>query len=120
MANSAYPKDIYVDSNISVPENIRNVKRPSIDPGDNDTAVGPDEDAVAVEVGGTGSVYFVDPIIDADPVPGIPGDFLAAPGNITVVSQTARVVNGQVVIDVVIEVDDVPGAVSYEPRYTKA
>lgn len=45
---------------------------------------------------------------------------LAPPSSIIVVGQTARVVNGRTVIDVQIEIEDVPGMEDYEVRYAAA
>lgn len=47
-------------------------------------------------------------------------DELAVPSDFTIISQTVRTAaNGQQVVDVVIDVTEVDGAVSYEVRMTK-
>ena len=117
MASNPAPDEIYVDPTISVPDGIRSIKRPSVPPGDNELAFG--DSTILVEVGGTGSISYTEAVAEEVDL-GIMSGALAAPSNFTVVSQTSRVVNGQVIIDVVIEVNDVQGAMSYEVRYTKA
>lgn len=47
------------------------------------------------------------------------GNYLSAPNNLVVYDQKIRRATGVVVVDVVTQFDDVPGASSYEIRVTK-
>lgn len=120
MANkNASPTEIYVDPSISVPEGLRNIKRKPQPPG-GETPDTPSN--IAPEVGGTGAPTYMpggDIEIIGEPAQ-TSSSPLATPDNITVVEQTVRTAsNGQTVIDVVVEVPDVPGALNYEFRVTK-
>ena len=47
-------------------------------------------------------------------------NYLQAPNTMSIVSQTVKVApDGRFVVDVVIEVEDVPGAANYEVRLSK-
>lgn len=66
------------------------------------------------DVSGVDAEVLDDPVVDSQP------GGLEPPANITIVSQTVKVAaDGKFVVDVVIDVDDMPGVSSYETRLTK-
>lgn len=97
-----------IDPNFYVPDGLKNTTTvPKDDTGDVDNAW--DDDNYDLQ-------NDVDDLIDDD----IITDRLPAPTSIQVLSQTIRTSSdGTQVVDVEIEVEDVPGAFNYEIRLTK-
>ena len=101
---------VVIDPNFFLPPNIIDMRHPiETDPNQEDG----DEDT-----GGAGEVSENDNVIDVPTGETTSG--LYPPDNITIVSQEVHVgADGTSVVDVVIDVQDSPGAVSYDVRLTR-
>lgn len=109
---NAVPKTTYVDHGVYIPDGLAFVERKplltqeDIFPDESLDSAVDDFDIVVEDLAGAD--------IGSDP------DTLAVPDSVTIVSQTVRIsASGQSVVDVVIDVPDIPGADNYEIRTTK-
>jgi hypothetical protein len=121
MAKRSSPsREVYVDNSAPAPNNVRNVKRKEAPPGGDEKQTLTNS---APEVGGTlvpNFIGVIDPNQDYSAPGGVlqPGT-LAAPTWLNVIKQVERTNSkGDLVIDVIVEVEDVPGATNYEFRKT--
>ena len=122
MAKRSSPqREIHVDRSAPPPNGVRNVKRKEAPPGGDERQTLTNS---APEVGGTLIPTFIG-VVDPNTDYGAPGaggplpGTLAAPNWLTVIKQVERTNSkGDLVIDVIVEVEDVPGATNYEFRKT--
>ncbi len=106
MAKRERTKDIYVDPMFYVPPGVEFKTKKEV-PGGTEPE---DPDNLDAFTGAPGDIGGADPG---------PGGALATPTTFTVVEQIVRITtNGQAVVDLVVEVGDVPGATNYEFRVT--
>lgn len=110
---------IVIPNNFYAPDFLLDVKQE----GDTQGDVG-DRDAST----STPTAVLIDPaaefdaviVSDTDTGPPVDPAMLATPNTLTVVSQTVRfTADGRSVVDLLIDVEDVQGAVSYDVRVTK-
>ena len=109
--NVASTQPAVLDPNFFLPPNVVDLRYLN----DNDTdGLYPDDDLVDDTESDSGLPA------DGDSTVSDPTASLLPPANITIVSQTVRPVSGgNYVVDVVIDVEDVPGITSYETRLSK-
>lgn len=112
-SNPAKTNETIVDPAFYIPDGVVEMHYDDSDViGSDNGFAGDDQEDVFVEF--DGDIYIVDDdSIDSD-------EFLEVPDNFTIISQTIRTApGGTQVIDLVAEVDDVAGDVTYEYRITK-
>lgn len=99
------------DPNLELPEGLKNA-RISTAPDVTEDVPDPDADIdVQIE-----TFNDDDSQLDEDEV----GNELGVPGSFVIISQSVRTApDGRQVVDVVIDVEEIPGAVKYEVRTTK-
>lgn len=119
---SSPPREVKVDRSAPAPNGVRNIKRKEAPPGGDERQTLTNS---APEVGGTLTPTFIG-VIDPNTDYGAPGSgggagpgTLAAPSWLTIIKQVERTTaKGELVIDVVVEVEDIAGATNYEFRKT--
>lgn len=123
--------EVTLDPRLFIPDGVIDigVRSTEIDP---DTPTPTADDTDAVDDGTTGSAdtgsgtgdggVVYDPPTNADiPVESGESDKLPTPQTMTIISQTIRIApDGSSLVDVVIEVEDIPGVPNYDVRITKA
>lgn len=102
------------DPNLEVPLDLKNVRvTPTVQPGTVQDIVDND---VEIDVQ-TETLDDVESELDED----YADDVLDAPSDYTIISQTVRTApDGHQVVDVIIDVEEIVGAIDYEVRITKA
>lgn len=96
------------DPNLDIPDGLKNAREIT----NRDGVADPDAD-LNIQFD---TAYDEDSELDEDFI----GEELGVPNSFKIVSQTVRTgMNGSHVVDVVIEVEDVDGAVNYDVRVTK-
>jgi len=108
---------IKIDPNFFLPPNVVEMSYVDIeDNGDNTTER-------SAETGNVVGMQYDDEIVELDDLPveaGAASTVLSPPDGITVVSQNVRVTaDGKYVVDVIIDVADVPGVSGYDRSLTK-
>jgi hypothetical protein len=108
--NVANKQPVVLDPNFFLPPGVVDVRH--VNDNETDGLYPDDVEETAVE--GEDVTAPEDAPID------ITSDVLQPPASITIVSQTVKVANdGKFAVDVVIEVEDLPGVNTYETRLTK-
>lgn len=122
--------EVTLDPRLFIPDGVIDigVKSTEIDP-DNPTPTADtgetSDDATdsnsEVGTGDGGEVVYEPPTNDDIPTEGGESDMLPTPQFIEIVSQTIRIApDGSSMVDVVINVEDIPGVTNYDVRVTKA
>lgn len=123
--------DVNLDPRLFVPEGVIDigVKSNEIDPDlptpnpeDEDDATGADSGSNSdAGSGDGGDVVYTPPTNNNVPAESGETEMLPTPQSITIVSQTIRIApDGSSLVDVVIDVEDIPGVPNYDVRVTKA
>lgn len=99
-----------IDPNLDLPVELKNVKyvvpAEELDVPDPEAVIDIQEETLSDD-----DSELDEPFIEQE---------LDAPSSLTIVSQTVRTApDGRQVVDIVIEVEDIPGALNYELRVTK-
>lgn len=120
--NVAQSSPTTLDPNFFLPPGVvdlRYINEEDVSDSMNDVSVDPSAGDTLDEIGGA--------VIDVGDGEVLPTDgqpttnYLQAPSTMSIVSQTVKVApDGRFVVDVVIDVEDVPGAANYEVRLSKA
>lgn len=120
--------EVTLDPRLFIPDGVIDigVRSTEIDP---DTPTPTTDDSDAIDDGTTGSTdtgsgdggVVYDPPTGVDiPVESGESDKLPTPQTVTIISQTIRIApDGSSLVDVVIEVEDIPGVTNYDVRITK-
>ena len=111
---------IEIDPNFFLPPNVVDMRYVNQEDANLDSATTRDSDTgEVVNYDYDDLSYSEDAGDGTDPVGSAP-IVVAPPDAVTVVSQQVRqTADGKFVVDVILEVDDVPGAVNYDVRLTK-
>jgi hypothetical protein len=111
---------IVLDPNFFLPPNVVDMRYRTAEE-ENDSAVGRSDsgEIVNVEYDDSGFSELQEGVDENDENDSV-SSFLSPPDYANVVSQTVRVTaDGKFVVDVILDVEDVPGAVQYDVRITK-
>jgi hypothetical protein len=117
--NVTATQPIEIDPNFFLPPNVVDMRYINLEDA-GDSATTRDDDGDIVPVNYDNSDYYGSEEESAEAGTGAVSPFISPPDTVVVVSQQARVTSdGRTVIDVTLDVQDVPGAVNYDVRLTK-